>query len=42
MMRALYQLVGLQVSGTSDDDGEMVLLADRNDVPEIPSWVKVL
>lgn len=42
MMRALYQLVGLQVCGTSDDDGGMLFRADRNDVPEIPSWVKVL
>ena len=42
MMRALYQLVGLQVCGTSDNDGGMVFRVDRVDVPEIPSWVRVL
>jgi FkbH-like protein len=42
MMRALYQIAGLQIWGTAADDGVIVFRANRGDVPEIPPWVRVL
>jgi FkbH-like protein len=42
MMRALYQMVGLQVAGECGDDGELIFVLGSHEVPEIPPWVSVL
>ncbi len=42
MMRALYQIVGLQIWGTADDDGALVFRVAQDEVSEIPPWVRVL
>jgi FkbH-like protein len=42
MMRALYQMVGLHISGQSGEDGDLVFQLDQSDVPGIPPWVKVV
>jgi FkbH-like protein len=42
IMRALYQIIGLLMVGTSEDEGMTVFRVDSDNLPEIPPWVKVL
>lgn len=41
MMRALYQMVGLQAAGDCGGDGGLVFALGAHDLPEIPPWVSV-